>query len=199
MAKSKKQKKDSEKPQSEEVAEQQAVEAEVLPDEGEVAKEIDALKDENADLNSRILRLRADFDNFRKRTVKERQDVARRSNENLIMEIIPVLDHFEMGLDTAREHDTDESVYDGFKLVYEQLVRALEKVGVSRIDAVGEEFNPHVHECISHLPSEDVDEGMVSAQTRCGYKLGNYILRAAQVVVSSGPSIEEKTEETEEE
>lgn len=160
----------------------------------ELVDELEELKNLNQDLNNRILRLRADFDNFRKRTVKERQDVARRANEGLLEEIIPVLDHFEMGLQNAAEHDIPESVYNGFKLVYEQLLRAIEKAGVERIDAEGQEFNPHLHECISHLPSEDVEEGQVTAQTRCGYKLGNYVLRAAQVVVSSGPTGDKEDE-----
>jgi len=151
-------------------------------------KEFEEIKAENERLNERILRLRADFDNFRKRTVKERSDIARRSNENLIQELIPVIDHFEMGLKTADENNVEDSVQDGFRLVYGQLVQAIEKAGVERIDAEGEEFNPHLHECISHIPSEEVPEGHVSAQTRCGYKIGSYILRAAQVVVSSGPA-----------
>lgn len=166
----------------------------------ELPAETEALKDDNQDLNDRLLRLRADFDNFRKRTIKERQNVVRRSNEKLMSDLIPVLDHFEMGLQTARDHQVDEAVYDGFKLVYEQLVAAIEKAGVVRIDAEGEEFNPHLHECISHLPSENVPEGAVATQTRCGYKLGNYVLRAAQVVVSSGPpNAENDGEEVEEE
>jgi molecular chaperone GrpE len=152
------------------------------------AAEIEALKGENEELSNRMLRLRADFENFRKRTVKERADIARRSNENLLSDLIPVLDHFEMGLDMARQNEIPAAVLDGFKLVYEQLLQAVQKAGVVRIEAEGEVFNPHQHECISHLPSDDVPEGVVSAQTRCGYRIDNYILRAAQVVVSSGPA-----------
>lgn len=162
---------------------------------GDLPTEIEELKNLNQDLNSRILRLRADFDNFRKRTAKERSQIARRANEGLLEDIIPVLDHFEMGLQTARDSDVNECVYEGFKLVYDQLMRALEKAGVERIDAEGEEFDPNLHECISHLPSEDVEEGVVSTQTRCGYKLGSYMLRAAQVVVSSGAPNKDESEE----
>lgn len=164
-----------------------------------LAGEIDALKGENEDLNSRILRLRADFDNFRKRTVKERAEIARRSNENLLSDLIPVLDHFEMGLETARQNEIAEPVYAGFKMVYDQLVQAVEKAGVVRIDAEGEVFNPHLHECIAHIPSEDVPEGVVSTQTRCGYKVGNFILRAAQVVVSSGTAPDAEQQDSSEE
>ncbi len=159
----------------------------------EKLSEAELLKIENEELNNRILRLRADFDNFRKRTIKERQDIARRSNEKLITELLPALDHFEMGLQNARENNVPAAVYDGLKIVQNQLLNALEKVGVSRIDAEGEEFNPHLHECVSHLPSDEFAEGIASNQTRCGYKLGDYILRAAQVVVSSGPTAPENT------
>lgn len=197
-AKSRKKKKDVEKDRTENRGEQEqrSRQAEDLD------QEFEELKTENERLNDRILRLRADFDNFRRRTVKERGDIARRSNENLLGELIPVIDHFEMGLQTASDSGVDESVQNGFGLVYDQLVQAVEKAGVERIDAEGEEFNPHLHECISHIPSDDVPEGQVSAQTRCGYKIGNYILRAAQVVVSSGQVDADRQEdenETEEE
>ncbi len=177
----KKPKKPAQKKQKKEGAEEQK---DKVSD--EVSEELVSLKQQNQELNDRLLRMRADFDNFRKRTIKEREDIARRSNENLISELIPVIDHFEMGLITAKESEINDSVYDGFKLVYDQLCQALAKVGVVRIDAEGDVFNPHLHECISHLPSDEVPEGVVTAQTRCGYQLGNYMLRAAQVVVSSG-------------
>lgn len=178
-------KKDDKKAKEQSPKEQSAMDAKGESREEKVS-DIEAAKQENQELNDRLLRLRADFDNFRKRTVKERADIARRSNENLIMELIPVIDHFEMGLNTAKESGIKDSVYDGFKLVYDQLCQAIAKVGVVRIDAEGDVFDPHLHECISHLPSDDVPEGVVTAQTRCGYQIGSYILRAAQVVVSSG-------------
>jgi len=187
------------KKQKDEVAEAEAVPVA----EQKLGEEVAALKGENEELSNRMLRLRADFENFRKRTVKERADIARRSNENLLADLIPVLDHFEMGLDMARQNEIPAAVLDGFKLVYEQLLQAIQKAGVVRIEAEGEVFNPHQHECISHLPSEDVPEGVVSTQTRCGYRIDNYILRAAQVVVSSGPAPtaaqEEETQEQGEE
>lgn len=147
----------------------------------DMEKELSALKD-------RLLRLQADFDNYRKRVIRERNDLIRRANENLLLEILPVIDHLEIGLETARAHKTQPAVVEGFDLVYEQLLGALRKSGVEPIDAEDAFFDPHQHECVSHLPSESVPADKIIAQTRRGYKLGDFILRAAQVVVSSGPA-----------
>ncbi len=135
-----------------------------------------------------MLRLQADFENFRKRTLRERAEWYQRANEDLVMELLPVLDHFELGLQTAEEHNTDKAVVDGFRLVYEQCLSSLKKFGLAPVDAEGQTFDPHVHEAMTHLPSDDHPEDMVITQTRRGYKLGGKLVRAAQVVVSSGPA-----------
>lgn len=140
-------------------------------------------------LKERLLRLQADFDNFRKRTSRERTEFAQRATEDLVSELLPVLDHFELGLKTAREHSADASVREGFQLVYDQLMGVLGRAGLTAIDANGQAFDPHQHEAVTHLPSEDVPADIVMHQTRRGYRLGDKLLRAAQVVVSSGPSI----------
>lgn len=149
------------------------------PDEPEVPK------DEGND--DRLLRLQADFDNYRKRVMREKSEWSERALEGLIEELLSVLDHFEMGLQTAREHNTDESVIEGFRLVYEQLMTAIKKVGVSIIDAAGQTFDPNLHEAITCMPSDEVPADTVIEQSRRGYMLGRRLLRPAQVVVSSGP------------
>ncbi len=137
-------------------------------------------------LQAQILRLQADFDNFRKRTIRERADWYQRANEDIILELLPVLDHFQIGLQTAEVHKSDAAVNDGFKLVYEQFQTALRKFGLVSIDAEGQTFDPHQHEAVTHLPSAEHEEDQVIAQTRRGYKLGDRLIRPAQVVVSSG-------------
>ena len=137
-------------------------------------------------LQDRLLRLQADFDNFRKRTLREKGDLYRRANEDIITELLPVLDHVEMALASLSSHDPADPAIEGFKLVAEQLTTALKKFGLSPIDAEGAEFDHNFHEAISHLPSDDVAENMVMAQVRRGYMLGDSLLRAAQTVVSSG-------------
>ncbi len=136
--------------------------------------------------STRLLRLQADFDNFKKRTIRERNETYRRANEDIMEELLPVMDHMELALDAAAQHDADEAMVEGFRLVSEQLRAALGKFGLTPIDATDAEFDHNLHEAISQLPSPDVAENHVIAMTRRGYKLGDYLLRAAQVVVSSG-------------
>ena len=146
-----------------------------------VSREIETLKDQ-------MLRLQADFDNYRKRALRDRQDQAARAAEDLLRELLPVADHFEMGLKTAREHGADPSVVDGFQLVCDQLQAVLRKAGLEPIPAEGQPFNPDLHEAVSHLPSDTAPSDTVIRQTRAGYRLGGKLLRAAQVVVSRGPA-----------
>ncbi|MDP6490968.1 MAG: nucleotide exchange factor GrpE [Kiritimatiellia bacterium] len=133
-----------------------------------------------------LIRLQADFENFKKRTIRERNETYRRANEDIMEELLPVMDHLELALDAATQHDADEAIGEGFRLVSEQLRAALAKFGLTPIDATDAEFDHNLHEAISHLPSPDVAENHVIAMTRRGYKLGDRLLRAAQVVVSSG-------------
>lgn len=143
--------------------------------------EIDTLKDQ-------MLRLQADFDNFRKRTLRERDEWSLRACEDLLTRLLPVLDHFELGLRSAAAHTADKTIVDGFQLVYDQLLKALRDTGLTPVDAEGQPFDPHRHEAITHMPSKDVPADTVITQTRRGYLLGDRLLRAAQVVVSSGPT-----------
>ncbi len=145
-------------------------------------------------LEARLLRLQADFENFRKRTLREREDLYRRANEDLMLELLPVLDHLELAFHAAGKDGADHPVVKGFRLVGEQLQQALQKFGLHPIETQDVDFDPNVHEAIQHLSSEEIPENGVIARTRAGYMLGNRLLRAAQVVVSSGPQ-EQATEE----
>lgn len=145
--------------------------------------------DETSMLKDRILRLQADFDNFRRRTAKERSEWQVFALEDLIQEILPVVDHFEMGLATAGKHNTDAAVLDGFRMVYDQMLAVLRKNGVTQLSAEpGAAFDPHQHEAISHIPSEEHGPDVIIAETRKGYRLGEKMIRPLQVVVSSGPA-----------
>ena len=141
---------------------------------------------EEEPLRDQLLRLRADFDNFRKRTQRERSELFLMANETLFLEMLPIIDHFEMGFKSAEEHKTDCSVTEGFRMVYKQLLDVLKKFNVTAIDAIGEAFDPHRHESLLHMPS-DKPAGTVVEQIRRGYMLGEKLLRAAQVIVSGGP------------
>jgi molecular chaperone GrpE len=149
---------------------------------------------ELAALKDRFLRLQADMDNLRKRTLKEKTETYLRANEDILMELIPVLDHLDLALNAAGAGAvpaTHGAVVDGFKLVAEQLMAALMKFGLEPIDAQGQMFDVNKHEAISQMPSETVPEGVVITQTRRGYMLGDKLLRPAQVVVSAGKAEDE--------
>lgn len=147
----------------------------------------------------RLLRLQADFDNYRKRVIRERSDHIDRATEDLMLELLPVLDHFDIALRHAEEQSTDAPMIEGFRLVAEQLETTLRKFGLQRIESEDVPFDPHQHEAVAHLPDPAKDEGMIVASTRRGYRLGGKLLRAAQVVVSSGSPVETESVEAQEE
>lgn len=157
------------------VAEEQAAEAEL----SDVEKEVAALKD-------RYLRLQADFDNFRKRSARENVELVKTAACDFIESMLPVIDNFELGLKAAGEAEANESVVQGFKLVYDQLLECLKKAGVTPFDSEGEEFDHNLHDCVSRLPSAEYPENIVVNQIRRGYRINDKVLRHAQVVVSAG-------------
>jgi molecular chaperone GrpE len=145
---------------------------------------------EDEALQTRLLRLQADFENYRKRMAREKLDWIAFASEKLVLDLLPVLDHFELGLADSAKNGAPAAFTEGFQLIYTQLRTAIEKAGVQAIDAEGQAFDPNLHEAITHMPSDTVPEEHVVAQTRRGYKMGDKLLRAAQVVVSSGPATE---------
>lgn len=178
----------------EELADREAAEVEELPDTEIIEDERPetAVDEEEESLRDQFVRLQADFANFRNRTQRERIELYQRANEDLFLELLPVLDHYEMGLKTAEDHHADKAVVDGFRLVFDQFQNVLGKFNVEPIDAVGEAFDPHKHEALTHMPSEEFPAEVCSNQIRRGYMFGDRLLRAAQVVVSSGPAEEKE-------
>ena len=172
------------------LADREAAEAEELPDTEMIEEEIAPVVEEEESLRDQFVRLQADFANFRNRTQRERIELYQRANEDILLEILPVLDHYEMGLQTAEQHHADQAVVDGFKLVFDQFQNVLNKFNLTPIEAVGEVFDPHKHEALTHLPSDEFPAETCSNQIRRGYLFGDKLLRAAQVVVSSGPAEE---------
>jgi molecular chaperone GrpE len=139
---------------------------------------------------NRLLRLQADFDNFRKRMIREKNELYVRASEDLMEEMLPVLDHLDLAFQAAIAHkDVSRGTLDGFKLVGEQLKTVLTKFGLTEIAASGKVFDPNLHEAISHIPSEQVAENGVITEARKGYMLGGKLIRAAQVVVSCGKPV----------
>jgi molecular chaperone GrpE len=141
------------------------------------AQELAAVKD-------RYTRLMADFDNFRKRQVREREEWIKRSNEELLADLLPIIDHLELALGKAP--DTSDPVVAGVKLVYEQFLALLDRYGVTPIDTKNQPFNPDWHEALSQMTSATVPANGIIDQFRRGWCLAGRLLRPAQVIVSSG-------------
>ena len=150
------------------------------------ASPAEAAAAEIASLQDRLLRLQADFDNFRKRTARDRQETTLRANEDLLRELLPVADHFELGLQQAVKGGLDPAVRQGLQHVLDQFLAALGRFGLVPIAAVGQPSDPNVHESVALTPSAEFPRDVVVCEIRRGYKLGAQLLRAAQVVLSSG-------------
>jgi molecular chaperone GrpE len=136
------------------------------------------------EVDDRLLRLAADFENYKKRAARERQEYVTLANERLIAELIPILDDLERALAAAEQHQ-EAQLEEGVSLVHRSLAALLERHGVSAIDTDGK-FDPHVHEALLSQPSE-AEEGAVIDVVQKGYKLGDRVVRPARVVVAAPP------------
>jgi molecular chaperone GrpE len=134
------------------------------------------------------MRSQADFDNYKKRSTREKEDAIKYANKNLLEKLVSVVDNFELGLEAARGTSEKSPIFSGMNLVLKQLQDLLAESGVQSIDAVGQKFDPHLHEAIAHEPSDEFPEETVIRQTRRGYKIKDRLLRPSTVVVSSGPA-----------
>lgn len=136
-----------------------------------------------------LLRTTADFDNFKKRAARERQDAVKYAAESLLQKLIPVLDSFDMALNaTAIAKDSaNQSLQTGVSMILSQFRSALSEAGLEEIDAAGQVFDPNFHEAVSQQESAEVPEGHVIQQLRKGYKLRDRLLRPATVVVAKKP------------
>lgn len=160
---------------------------EAAPDatpDGEIA-DVD-FQAEAAKLKDLALRARADLDNFRKRSLREKEDAIRYANNGLLEKLLPVIDNFELGLDAARNATDAASVLQGMSMVQRQLQDFIRSQGLEEVPADGEAFDPNKHDAVSQEFSAEVPEGKVIRQVRKGYKLKDRLLRAASVIVSKG-------------
>ena len=138
----------------------------------------------------RLLRVSADFDNYKKRAIRERQDAVRFANESLIEKLIPIVDNLEMALaaSSPSQEGKGDALMTGVSMIYNQLRTILTDAGVAEIDAAGQPFDPSWHEAVQQQPSADVPEGCVLQQLRKGYKLNDRLIRPATVVVAKKPA-----------
>ncbi|MBC7085205.1 MAG: nucleotide exchange factor GrpE [Methanomethylovorans sp.] len=155
------------------------------------------MKDQEiAQLKDRLLRLTAEFDNFRKRTIKEKEEFRKFATEKLILELIEVYDNFERALESAKNTEDVSSIVKGLEMVFKQFVSILEKEGLQKMECLGAEFNPHEHEAMMHVEHPDHEENTIIGICRPGFYLHSKVLRPASVTVSKlpEPSLDDKNE-----
>jgi len=149
----------------------------------ELEERIALLERERDEYLDDLKRVAADFDNYRKRALRDQEALVARAHERLVKELLPVVDDLERALVAAEEHE-EAKLEEGVRLVHRELRDALSKEGLVEIDTAGE-FDPHVHEALLTQPSEE-DDGAILQVIQKGYRLGDRVLRPARVVVSQG-------------
>ena len=172
------------------LAEKAAQESDEGADENAGPETLTEAQEAMAELNERIVRLTADFDNFRKRAQREKDEARQFANQGLLEKLLPVLDNFEMALTAVK--DADPSVRDGVQMILDQLLGVLKESGVEPVDAMGQPFDPNLHEALSQEETTEVEEGTVVQQVQRGYKLNDRLVRPARVVVAKAPGAAEE-------
>jgi molecular chaperone GrpE len=148
------------------------------------APEIAELQKQRDELYDRLLRTSAEFDNYRKRIDRERQQTAESAAASFISDLLPLVDDFERALNAGAGKTGVDAYRQGIELIYKQLLELLRRRGVRPIDALGADFDPHFHQAVSYEPAEDRRDGEIIEEFRRGYMLGDRLLRPAMVKVA---------------
>lgn len=146
-------------------------------------KKQDALKEKIDELEDRVKRQMAEFDNFRKRSEKEKTAMFETGAKSVIEKILPVVDNFERGLATVPEEEKSLPFVEGMEMIYKQLISELEKIEVKPIPAVGEEFNPDFHNAVMQVESEEYESGIIAQELQKGYTYRDSVVRHSMVAV----------------
>lgn len=156
------------------------------------------LRHELEEANQRYLRTQAELENFRKRARREMDDERRFAGLSLMRDLLAVVDNLERAMEAAEKSDSADGLLEGVKIVASQLTGVLQQHKCDRIEAVGQPFDPNLHEAIGQQPSDEQPAGTVLLQMQVGYQLHDRVIRPAQVFVSTGPATEAASKPTDE-
>jgi len=159
----------------------------VVPSNEELARLSAALDEkatELAHLNDRLLRLAAEFDNYKKRVAREREEFVKFANEAIILEFLPILDNLERALIASKVHESAQSLVEGVEMIHRLFLSTLEKFGVKPIEALGKEFDPSFHQAVLQVERPEGGDNIVVEEVQRGYILENRVIRPAMVKVS---------------
>jgi len=144
------------------------------------------LEEQLTDKHNRLIRSMADMDNLRKRCRRDVEEALTKGRSDVLNELLPAVDSLDLALDKIHPSDGVDAILDGMKMVRKQFLTAMDRFGLKALKAVGTSFNPVFHEAISQIPSNEHAQGIVCEEVRKGYMLGDKLLRASMVVVSTG-------------
>ena len=164
-------------------------------EEAAATQEIEKLAAEKSDLKNTLVRLQADFDNYRKRTERERHQERHRGAETIVEHLLPVLDAFDRAISSHRDAAHDEH-RKGFELIRKQLFDVLAKQGLQRIETAGKRFDPHVHHAIERIETTGEPDGAVLEELQAGYEFHGKVLRPAMVRVAVNPQSQDSESKT---
>jgi molecular chaperone GrpE len=159
-----------------------------LPD--DVKKAFEARDKQIEELNGKLLYMQADFENFKKIKAKEKQDILRFGNEALVKELLPVIDNLERAIEHASKSEEGKGITEGVLLTLNSFLKVLERSGVSRIEAIGNKFDPNLHEAVYQEENEKMEPGTVVGEFQKGYILEGRLLRPSMVSVAKKPERE---------
>ena len=162
---------------------------EILPEAAEPGEQevfAEPEEDELARVKSRLAYLAAEFDNYRKRAAREKEAIVSYGNERILLAILPFLDNLERAITQSRSTGEEGALLSGVRITYDRILAELRKFGLEQISAVGEPFDPNLHEAIARVPWEGKPEGTILAENRKGYLLNGRLLRPSQVSVAHG-------------
>lgn len=148
--------------------------------------EEEKLKKQVAELNDKYLRLYSEFDNFRKRTIKEKSELIKTASEDVLKAVLPVIDDFERAIKANETVTEVEPIKEGISLIYNKLKNSTQLKGLTAFESIGQDFNADTMEAITHIPATDESQkGKVIDEVEKGYKLGDKVIRYAKVVVAN--------------
>jgi molecular chaperone GrpE len=155
---------------------------------GVTAEDVVQLQKDLEEAKDSHLRALADLANFRRRARREQEDAVQFGTALVLEDLLPIVDNFERALQTAVERDEKGAFVDGVTMIYRQLLALLQKRGVKPIEALGQPFDPHLHEAAGGVPTAEMPEGTVLEEVQKGYRVGDRVLRVSRVLVASPPT-----------
>ena len=176
--------KTEESAEKEQAAEEEKEESGKLKNFKKKDKKLEALENQKKELEDKVMRQMAEFENYRKRTEKEKATMFEMGAKSVIEKMLPVVDNFERGLASVPQENQTDPIYEGMNLIYKQLMGELDKLGVKPIEALGQEFNPDLHNAVMQVESEEFEEGIVAQELQKGYMYRDSVVRHSMVAVA---------------